>query len=188
MKAERPLSMSVLATVMILAGGFVSSPYTARAEAPDPRPGASTPVQVQNTTANPVPVQGVVQVVNPQIPYQEAFFVAAQNGQSGVDTNLTPVPAGMRLVIEYVSIRARTGAGQEVFLVLGTRASGTGANHSIPVLQTFTSAINSFNVIGGQTLRLYADAETTPFVSVGRSSTAGGMDGIVTVSGYYIPQ
>ena len=188
MKAKRPLSMSVLAAVMMLAGGFVSCPYTAMAQAPDPRPGPSTPVQVQNATTNPVPVQGVVQVVNPQIPHHEAFFVAIQAGDSAVDTNLTPVPAGMRLVIEYVSIRARTGAGQEVFLVLGTRASGVGANHSIPVLQTFTSAINSFNAIGGQTLRVYADAESTPFVSVGRSSTTGGMDGIVTVSGYYIPQ
>ena len=129
----------------------------------------------------------VREVDNPvRNPYQQAFFVFMAAGESGMDVDLAPVPAGKRLVIEYVSIRARLASDQTLFMVLGTTAGGAGANHSIPVSQTFATFINSFRVVGGETLRIYADPGTTPFLSVDRNNTVGGMDGIVTVSGYYV--
>ncbi|MCB1759631.1 MAG: hypothetical protein KDI68_07585, partial [Gammaproteobacteria bacterium] len=80
----RKNSILLFSTVLLLA---VSSAPAAR----------STPVTVQNTDANPVPVYSIRQ------PYQLVFSLFAAPG-TVEDCNPVPVPAGMTLTITSIGM------------------------------------------------------------------------------------
>jgi hypothetical protein len=109
---------------------------------------------------------------------------------SGITTtvNLTPVPAGKRLVIEYVSVTASVPSGQTGFFFIDSRAGGVLAVHSIPATQKFadTAFAGTDLIVTGQSLRLYADPGTTPTISFRRSSSSGGASFQAFWSGYYV--
>ena len=115
---------------------------TAFAQAPDPRPGATTPVKVVNTVANPGPVTGTltgeVKVTNSLIdvaavndivntPYlvsHSSSFIGGDATQFEFD-----IPDGMRLIVETITVRFALDAPGNAVMQMGVRTA-TGAIHS----------------------------------------------------------
>jgi len=165
--------------IAALVGSTVSNAQSA----PDPRPGATTPVQVMNPTSNPVPVTGSLELTgnakvtvtntdaNP-LPvealnlddsvlnaFQTRMLFAGGNTQS--DKEFT-VPAGKRLVIESISLEAKINKGEhpEVFLTL--TSGGKFSIHFLPV--SFAGSDNSSlpkdYYMGLHATRFFADGGT----------------------------
>jgi hypothetical protein len=73
-----------------------------------------------------------------------------------------PVPAGKRLVIEYVSARADVPPSHALVNVLIiTTVGGEDVPHLAPVLKQGSSSLGNDIYIAGQTMRLYADPDST---------------------------
>lgn len=97
------------------------------------------------------------------------------------------VPAGKRLVIEYVSLLALQPAGQVVLFEIETLINNVSVRHRLPIS---APAINMFNTGSqtsiGQQVRLYADPETAFSVSASRAPSAGEATFFFSVSGYLV--
>jgi hypothetical protein len=103
---------TVICVVSIAAISFASPSF---AQAPDPRPGPSTPVTVVNT---PLPVTGTISIGNLPVPLEVTGTVQVSGTEEpwrfrGACTTAGvcgagdyTVPTGKRLVIEYVSLAA----------------------------------------------------------------------------------
>ena len=99
---------------------------------PDPRPGASTPVQVVNQATNPVPVTGTLGV-NGTVPVHDAGqpepvegqCIAAPAGGATATCNMFTVPAGKRLVVELISYVSNSSPtdGKPVDIIFGNSAT-----------------------------------------------------------------
>jgi len=161
--------------------------------------GLATPfrnVVVTNTSANPVPVQATgtlevqatgtvpvheqgtasVNVTNTSVPVHEQGIASVQ--QAGTPTtvhfsNLTTytVPAGKRLVIEYVSGYADVSG----YIVLEVIGGGTSANHTLPTQDASTEFVN----------RWVTSEQVTIFAGPGAELEASaGTDAQLTAVGY----
>ena len=107
-----------------------------QAAPPDTKSGPSTPVQVINTTASPVPVtvpggisiSGTVPVTITNqgaspTPYQASSgcFGALVLGEAQCDMAFPAVPAGKRLIVEHVTMEANlVTAGAKIVRMAGT--------------------------------------------------------------------
>lgn len=130
------------------------------------------PVPVTVISPNPVPVA----VMSPvRSPFQQNVSVSIP---AGIPSNTVSfaVPAGFRLVIEYVSGSVRVSDKELVRVNVSTSASGASANHTIPnnvYRRDFEEPTSDdFIVTYGQSLKLYADPGSTVFVTATRSENA----------------
>ena len=107
-------------------------------------------------------------------------------GSTGCGVTILNVPAGKRLVIEYVSVEAFTPAGQVAFFEVTTQVNLADVIHRSAMSQPAVS----FNGIGratlGQHVRIYADPGTAVRVVGVRSGTPnmGGFN--FAVSGHLV--
>ena len=81
------------------------------------------------------------------------------------------VPAGKRLVIEYVSVTATIGAGEKVRAFVRGGNGFTEAIH--PIVMNYQVTVSSNDVfVGSQPLKLYAEPGTSVVVLVSRRDAA----------------
>src|SRR5687768_2949088 len=134
-------------------------------------------VRVINTEADPVPVTGLVATreVPSRQPFQRDVSIEVPAGASAHSRSFV-VPAGKRLVIEFVSGSTRVHVAELVGLNVLTRVAGETVSHSIepsvyrrelpPGVQP------DFMVTFAQSLRLYADPGSTVTLIAARSENA----------------
>jgi len=194
-----------------IAIGFCGSAY-AQGHPPDPRPGASTPVQVMNAPSNPVPVTGVVSgdvkvtgevkvtnsVLNVAVlndiesePYmvsQSAAFGGGQVPQFKFD-----VPDGKRLIIETITVRFALDTPSNGLAQFRALAPG-GLPVSGDIAMQPQGAITDFGstktwLIGTHSIKLRVDANAgkdDEFLIAGRVGNVSGTTNVF-VAGYLVP-
>jgi hypothetical protein len=169
-------------------------------------------VGVNNSSSNPVPVSGsvridpssnTVQLGNPanspglvedvgapgRIAFQKEVDVNFTAGDDHT-SNFILVPAGKRLVIEFVSAGWVIPNGQKILQVsIETIFQGHDAFHFVAPAFTGTSAIGDWFSLSQETA-LYAEHLSNPggdvVINAWRSDTTGSGNGGLTVSGYLI--
>jgi hypothetical protein len=118
-------------------------------------------------------------------PYQASVSVAiAQNFLNG-SASLPVVPAGRRLVIDYVSAEIQDVVTdlERLQVALSTTGGGQGGVSTLLGTEALDQNIRSSV---SQVVRLYADAGTTPQLSVFRTSAPQAIHVDVTVTGHLI--
>lgn len=147
-----------------------------------------TEVVITNQPTNPG------QVVNPRdtFPVVLTQNVAAFSGVSGVATFSDAVPDGYRLIIEHVSLFARTPVGQRFWGVIHPCDNLKGSPWGTTPLATTTliedsSLTNSIHQ-GIADTALYVDPGCILRVSLQRNSSNGGYGAWVTIHGHLVPQ
>lgn len=144
---------------------------------------ASAPksTEIVNDASQPVPVY---QVTDKQ-PFQWGDTVDFDPTQLGGSVSFT-VPAGMRLVIEYVSGNAGIDIGDLVAFSVWTTVNGVFTKHEIAPTAVGPAGGFAKGYIANQSLVLYADPETV--VTVYAGDTLGGRAAMhASISGYLVP-
>jgi hypothetical protein len=146
---------------------------------------ASNTVQLANTTANPVPVFNLNDASQP-------FQVGAGITQSGTNVSLidiATVPAGHRLVIEFISTIGQVPPGQHVELmeIITVTDPFGGATHELLVNAQPPAVSGDFLFRASQQVKLYANAGSQVKALFRRSTSAGNATFGVTISGFLVP-
>ena len=185
-----------LAAVAVLA--FGTSAYA----------GADKDVVVVNAPAQPVPttvqgtvqtaVQGTVQtslvgtvsikdVDHPaRQPFADIKAISFDDGEAQDTTEFDPVPAGKRLVIETVPLRAQAAAGQIWDVMMFVTTNGLSIAHTLE-LSTFQTLGDIDIRTATLPVRFYADPGTQVTVHAHRNYGTVGLAGVnITVSGHYV--
>jgi hypothetical protein len=150
---------------------------------------------VGNTVTDPVRVRNVNDAIQP---VQVANSCTSPNLTLGCSIGpfFYHVPAGKRLVIEFVSMQVCSLPGQSASMNILTIVGGSGANHSSTETPPSTSPGTEFigcnipsassSTAVGEQVHLYADPDT--FISVGssRDNNAGAAFFQFTMSGYLV--
>jgi len=156
-------------------------------------------VLIDNTVADPVRVRSVNDAIQP---VQASASCSANPGVLGcAPADFYTVPAGKRLVIEYVSMSTCTLIGGSAQLSITTTVGGGSATHFVntapPATGPGTTAFAcnfpgaSSTTAVGQQVRLYADAGTIVFVEGDRANNSiGQISGVesfaFSISGYLV--
>lgn len=145
---------------------------------------ASNTVQLANTVASPVPV---VDINDAGQPFQTGASVT-QAGTNVSLINVATVPAGKRLVIEFISATGQVPVGQHVELMeINTITDPFGGlTHQLLVHAQPPAVIGDSLFRANQQLRLYANAGSQVKALFRRSSSAGNGVFLVTISGYLV--
>lgn len=193
--------------MVVLACTVVGSGVAYGQSAPDPRGGASTPVQVMNTPTNPVPVTGTVSgevtltngridtaVLNDTL---NQPYMVSRSG-SFVDDDAPwldfDVPDGKRLIVETITVRfALSGPGAAVMQFSCRQPSGTNAFGEI-ALQPHGTIVDAFGratnwIVGTHAMTLRIDAapgSTDELRLVPRVPVMAGTLNVL-VAGYLVP-
>ena len=143
-------------------------------------------VTVGNTAAEAVPTRGVD---NPALQaVQRTDVVIITPGDQIEEQTLYTVPAGKRLVMEEVSVRAQlfTGVSQAMVFLRST-GGGTLGGHYVPLESL--GVLDGYGTVqlGTEVLHAYADAETGVDVNI-TLNTASGSGGRfeITLSGHLV--
>jgi len=173
-------------------------------------------VIVANTVANPVPttiqgplpaISGNVTVTNtPSVnvasiptvivqsrdeparqPFQHFGSFEIQAPAFGGNDSFS-VPAGKRLVIEYVSFRANilTGGNQIVSFSLSNQGGGSIGGFGFVPQTTIDSAVSTTGYIAHDQLRAYCDPGTNVSITAVRNSSVGSDTVSYTVTGFLV--
>lgn len=160
---------------------------------------AVTQVFVTNTSANPIPVTGSVSVDEPvtvdgsvsvadnREPFETRVDLNLATGQSA-DTFSFSVPAGKRLVVEFVSAYVGLPSGQTP--LVAANAVNAALGYAIPVALQGVGNGNAFWT-GATPVLEFEDGSYV--ISLERQNPGGGAlsgtaSGFVYVSGYLLPQ
>jgi hypothetical protein len=139
-------------------------------------------VLITNKANNPVFIKDVDLAARQ--PFQWDKTVDFDPSQLGGSASFT-VPAGKRLVIEFVSGDIFVTKGKIVTFGVNTTVNGTATAHHLLLTPQGGSGGYIESYLASQSLRLYADSNTT--VTLGVNSTEGGdTKGFFTVSGYLV--
>jgi hypothetical protein len=146
---------------------------------------ASNTVQLANTTANPVPVFNLADVLHP-------FQAAANSTQSGYNVStvdIATVPAGYRLDIEFVSMVGQVPPTQhvEILQILTVTDPSGGVYHDLLVNPQPAAVIGDALFRASQEVKLYANPGTTVTALFRRNSSVGDATFGVTISGRLVP-
>lgn len=201
------------ASLSPLAAGVVAITICSAAlgQAPDPRPGASTPVQVMNTTANPVPVSvqgslsvsGNVSVTNSVLHVDalndilnEPYFVSRSGAFGASETfveKVFDIPDGKRLIIETITVRAALDAPGVAFVQFGyVNAQSVQESGELSMQAQGTipgTFVSSFWLAGTHPVKFRVDAvvgKTDELHFFLRRSAVGGTWNVL-VAGYLVP-
>jgi hypothetical protein len=107
------------------------------------------------------------------------------SGTQGTAGCVDRVPAGQRLVIEFVSAQVDVPLDQRVGLKVSVSARGKEVAHDFVLGLVARAAQDWF--VGTHSTRLYADPGTTVRVTVLRTGSAGTGSAIVNLSGQLVP-
>jgi hypothetical protein len=173
-------------------------------------------VIVANTAANPVPttIQGTLPAISGNVavtntpsvnvaslptvlvqsrdeparqPFQRFGSFEIEAPAFGGNDSFT-VPAGKRLVIEYVSFRSNilTGANQIVSFSLGNQGGGSIGGFGFVPQTTIDSAVSTTGYIAHESLRAYCDPGTNVSITAIRNSTVGSDTVSYTITGFFV--
>lgn len=193
------------APLLLLAFATDAAPADTRAAAPAPRRPRGVPVQVVNDANAAVPVVSTapseVHVLSlpavqtpSKVPFQRAFYIEVPAGTLFASTEFG-VPAGKRLVLEWVGGSSRVSGWENVRLTVSTTAGGVDADHDVATngyrreFEGSSPPLNAdFMVRFGQMVKLYADPGSFVQIAASRSEilevTPTGF--AVSVSGYLV--
>jgi hypothetical protein len=155
-------------------------------------------VQVINTSAEAVPVTGIVRVANVTGTPLETRDVAARNAFSqqirldvtGIATADFTIPPGKRLVVECVSISgfdSRDGGDPAIFLSAAIGDAPSTSYRLAPGrVEPSGVLVPPDSFAGTQLVRFYADALNIAISFGGDTTNVGSF--VVTVSGYLVDQ
>lgn len=149
--------------------------------------GINGSLQVGNTASSPVLVRDVDNAA--RLAFQASASITLADGTTFATSTITTVPAGKRLVIEYISALAATQTGQKALAQIQVYQGTTPYLHRVALsLQgTFTTSFGTGDeFVAGQSTRLYADAGTAVIVEIGRSASSGAAKGVFVISGYLV--
>jgi hypothetical protein len=180
------------AVALILVGAAVLGSTVFR------EPIATAAQSVSATIAGPLDSEGNVKVHeqgtalvrdadNPAShPFQAQGNAELADGVNSELFELAQVPAGKRLVIEYVSATSVVPAGQRIvdFLVI-VRQGNVGMGHAVPIQFQGSAGVTDW-LAAGEPTRLYADAGTTVRAFLLRTDTSGQANVMVRISGYLV--
>jgi hypothetical protein len=174
--------------------------------APAVKAGPTTPVQVTNGSADPVPVYGSVEILNDTLPVQQAGTpfqagatwpptrgddctlqaLPAGTPAQGTSCPLLTVPATSNLVIEQVSGNATNFAMTTGIMHVGLITSVGGVNTQHILSPTGVVGNRYFY---SQPVRLYADAGTEVRISFVRFNSSADADAFLdfAISGRLLP-
>jgi hypothetical protein len=191
---------------LIVASTVIGS-ASASAQAPDPRAGASTPVQVVNTPDKPVPVTGTVtgevkltnslvdvavvnDVVNKPYMVSRLFNISGGRATGSIDFD---IPDGMRLIVETISVSITLDAPGNAVMQYLTAVGGYSQFGHIP-LQPQGTIIDSSGrpgtwIVGMQAITLRLDAQPGKDDEFTLYPTVSPVDGSgsASVAGYLVP-
>ena len=171
----------------LLVGAVLVPPGIAVAKA------AVQEVLVTNTSAQPVPVAGTVDVADDREPFETRLDMNMANGTFS-DSDSFQVPAGKRLVVEFVSAHFSVPPGQTPTVALN--ASGGALGFSVPLSEhgvqngssgasnQWTGALTVLDFAGpGDTYQALAyRQESGPGIGAPGNASA-----FVYISGYLLP-
>jgi len=143
---------------------------------------AARPVEVVNNENSPIPVHDVDK---PTIqPFQKELNFDFNPANTGGGSSFV-VPAGKRLVIEFVSGNIHLEQGKALSFSISANVNGTTAHHRLLLNELWPWGIYSMSYNVSQNLKIYADPLAEVLVYV--NNTEGG-DGcvFVSVSGYLV--
>ena len=183
---------------MITAAVPAFIPALTRGQKSDAAPPPPTlDVKVVNSTSEPVPIAGTINVGNPEanpLPVRDVDNPARQPVHFAASCSVVKggtcqrviyvVPAGKRFVIEYASMEASLSDDRTPLMRISTTVGGQEVRHflsippSVPGLGLPTSI--------GQQVRLYADPGTGVLVSGTVLDSAGTALFSFTISGYLV--
>lgn len=116
---------------------------------------------LNNGVDNPLPVEGLLQVWQDQIPVHKSFTC---NSSCGNFQTVYTVPSGRRMVIEYLTFRTLLGLNEHATISVETTLNGEEARHWLGVTDA-----TPWNSPGGgelsmnflsKSVKLYADPGT----------------------------
>src|ERR1035437_7452779 len=139
-------------------------------------PDGTNTVQVFATTNTPVFVRDV------DNPARQFYQRSLQSSQSSVSSWLVvfdAVPAGKRLVVEFISLEAVVSNGNVIRAIVDHQQGDP--THRFPF-----SAQATGDFVAAQQMRMYFEAGETPRISVFRDTNTGTIYLAGTISGYYI--
>jgi hypothetical protein len=205
MKRNQILAVSL--TIMT-AALTVQSAHSAQTSPPGPD------VRVVNTQTNPVPVSvinfptgtntvNVSSSTNAPLLVRDVDNPARQHvvrlavqlnilvGETQAGGLMYTVPAGKRLVIEFVSVRTFVDPGQKVFVDVGVSDGQTTYDINLAPTLVGTFPAGNSGLFGdrsaiSQQTRLYANAGDTVHAFVQKNDDAGAGQANLTVTGYLV--
>ncbi|MBL8189010.1 MAG: hypothetical protein JNK38_13450 [Acidobacteria bacterium] len=181
--AGRAMAQSTFSLVKIINSTSEPVPTTVT-NSPTVKLASNAAVTINNGESNPVLVQGVNDGVTPFHQSVSGNFPSGSVSASGV----IPVPAGYRLVIEYVSASVLLPTGQNLHQAsVSTQFKDVAVQHHLVRNEHgphFSGNNNQFVV--GQQVRLYADGGTPVIFSLARNNGTGSAGYSATVSGYLV--
>jgi hypothetical protein len=127
----------------------------------------------------------------PTTAYQGEAFADINPGAYDQVVSFTNVPAGKRLVVEHVSVRAELPPGQTARAAIAVSLNGTAANHYLVMVGQGTvigSPTNRAVFIASQEMRLYVNPGTGPRVTVERDNANEVGNASASISGYLVDQ
>jgi hypothetical protein len=166
---------AALVVALVFGGppGAAAPPAVREGASPRPRLSGRDTVQsvlVANTTAEAVQVRSVDQGVLQPVQHQENIEIGP-GFQSGCTE--FPVPAGKRLVIEYVSGHSAISAPYVLAQVaVSTVVGGTQVAHLLPTFRTGVDGNGRDVFVAGQSTRLYADPDSSVLVCGSREGAS----------------
>lgn len=146
------------------------------------------PKPVKKTPSKPKPAcTPVCEVNNPdKQPFQASVELSLPPGTEGQNGFVT-VPAGKRLVIEYVSGQAFLPTGQKALfsVIVSLQGQSTGTWHYLE--STVVGPFGSQDCFQcGRMVKLYADPGTTVMLRTDRDSPTGTGLSRMTLSGHFV--
>lgn len=149
-------------------------------------------VRVINSTLEPVPIVGTVTVSNANANTLQPFQASVNSTQttpSNVSTaTLATVPAGKRLVIEFVTMTAQVPQGQHAEIMEITTSTDPvgGVSHQLLIVPQPDAVIGDALFRSSQEVKLYANAGTQVQVLWRRNSNLGTATFSATLSGHLV--
>ena len=142
-------------------------------------------VNVTNTMAAPVPVFSLGEAIRPF----HAFANSTQSGTNVSTVDVATVPAGHRLVIEFVSMVGQVPPTQHVEILQVTTSTDPvgGVSHQLLVNAQPAAVIGDAIFRASQEVRLYANPGTTVRALFRRNSSVGDATFGITISGRLVP-
>lgn len=200
--------MRVASAPLLAAVALFPALTVAQGGPPDTRPGPSTPVTITNTPlpvtvgggvnvtgsvtvgntdSNPVPVYGEVEVVDARAPFMQDVVCQGSASSNFCSSEFT-VPAGRRLVIEFVGVVCdigfNSGLGEYPTPMLATlRASGISFGLNVPPTGAIFNSARRFSF--NQPVLLHAPAGSQVRFQLNATAIAA-VQCIGGVSGYTV--
>jgi hypothetical protein len=126
------------------------------------------------------PFMAAQTVAPARIPFQQQVVLSIDNGGPGGFSPVS-VPAGQRLIIEYVSLSGSAPAGQKLSASIQTTVASATAAYSV-VVHVQESADGTDRLVANQMMKIYAEAEF--HVACWRSKVDGPAQMTFNISGY----